>query len=76
MLLTRNHITLQVDYTGSKVRVEPLGGRTTNTSLLRTFARGEELLAQLHLATTAAADRQAQLKVYFTGRGWQVREGE
>lgn len=74
LFITKGNISLRVLFKEAKVNVAPVRGEHDNAYLLATLARNEELLAQVHLNIAPQNNPKDQLALYYTRRGWEVKE--
>lgn len=74
LIVSKGNTSLRVRCAEREVFVSPVVREHDNEQLLSTFARNEELLAQLFLYKHLNADPMALLATYFMQRGWQVKK--
>ncbi|HEY1113077.1 MAG TPA: hypothetical protein VGE66_05930 [Chitinophagaceae bacterium] len=73
LVIYKGNVVLRVALEQSAVRIQPVVGRFDNPQLLKTLARNEELLAQVHLTHHPINDIHTAMARYFESRGWMVR---
>lgn len=76
LLLSRDHIYLQVYHAGPEGQITPPMGQFERAHYIYTYAQGEERLAQYFLATATLWNPRVQLRDFFMQQGWQVQEVE